>query len=136
MILSQLNYLAIIVASIAYFAVGAVWFNPKVFGAAWMKGHNLAPPTEEDKKGMGKLMGVTFVYCFIATVALACLITIINSTTWILGMKVGLVAGTFSAVSIAMTHMYTKKSFSLSVIDASYHVVGLIIAAIILSLWR
>ena len=32
--LGDLNWLAVIVAAIAYFALGAIWFAPPVFGKA------------------------------------------------------------------------------------------------------
>ncbi len=135
MILSQLNYLAVAVSAVAYFALGAIYFNPKVLGTIWMEGHKLSPPTEEDKKGMGKMMATTFVYCFIACVALGSLVTIIHPMTWLLGAKIGLLAGVFTSISIAMSYMYTKKSFQLIMIDSAYHVIGLIIASLIQTAW-
>ena len=32
------NYLAVLVAGIVYFALGAVWYARPVFGKAWMEG--------------------------------------------------------------------------------------------------
>ncbi|MBI1767654.1 MAG: DUF1761 domain-containing protein [Bacteroidetes bacterium] len=135
MILSQLNYLAVAVSAVAYFALGAIYFNPKVLGATWMEGHKLPPPTEEDKKGMGKMMATTFVYCFIACIGIGCLVTIIHPMTWMLGAKIGLLSGVFASISIAMSHMYTKKSFQLIIIDSAYHVIGMIIASLIQTAW-
>jgi hypothetical protein len=34
--LGDLNWPAVIVAALAYFAIGAVWYAPPVFGKAWM----------------------------------------------------------------------------------------------------
>jgi hypothetical protein len=34
-VLSHLNWLAVLVAALAYFAVGALWYAPKVFGTVW-----------------------------------------------------------------------------------------------------
>ncbi len=135
MILSQLNYLAVAVSAVAYFALGAIYFNPKVMGTAWMEGHKLSAPTEEDKKGMGKMMATTFVYCLIGCIALGCLVKIIAPSTLLVGAKIGLVAGAFASISIAMSYLYTKKSFKLIVIDSAYHVIGLVIAAVIQTAW-
>jgi len=33
---SDVNYLAAIVAAIAWFALGAIWYMPAVMGRAWM----------------------------------------------------------------------------------------------------
>src|SRR5258708_34033394 len=135
MILSQLNYLAVAVSAVAYFALGAIYFNPKVLGTAWMEGHKLSPPTEEDKKGMGKMMATTFVYCLIGCIALGCLVKIISPSPLLVGAKVGLVSGVFVSISIARRYLYKKKSFKLIAIDSAYHVIGLVIAAVIQTAW-
>jgi hypothetical protein len=129
MILLKLNYLAVAVSALAYFALGAIYFNPKVVGTAWMKGHNLGEPTEEDRKGMGKMMAITFMYCLIGCIGLGCLVLIIQPKTWLLAAKIGLLASVFTSMSIAMGYMYTKKSLQIVVIDSGYHVLGLIAAS-------
>ena len=142
MIIQNLNWLAVIVSAIAYFALGAIWFNPKVFGTIWMKGHNLAPPTEEDKKRMPMRMLSTFILCLIGAAAMAYFMYVSSSYhhtswRWYSGVKIGLIAGCgFSGVGIAMNYIYTRKSFTLILIDSAYHVVGMIVSGIILSVWR
>ena len=135
MILSQLNYLAVAVSALAYFALGAIYFNPKVVGTMWMEGHKLSPPTEEDRKGMGKMMAITFVYCFIACVGIGCIVMIVHPTTMVVGAKIGLLTGVFASLSIAMSYLYTKKSFQIVMIDSAYHVIGMIIASLIQTAW-
>ena len=140
MILSHLNYLAILVSTIAYFAVGALWFSA-LFSKPWVKGHGIVMPDDatakaQMQKEMPMLMAKTFVLCFLATVALAYLEVACCSFTWMAGAKVGLLAGAFVLVAITQSHMYTRKTFMLSLIDAGYHMVGLVMAGIILSVWR
>ncbi|HLG40808.1 MAG TPA: DUF1761 domain-containing protein, partial [Chitinophagaceae bacterium] len=65
MIVQHLNWIAVLVSGLAYFALGAIWFNKNVFGTMWMKAHNISPPTAEDKKQMPKMMIGTFVLCII-----------------------------------------------------------------------
>ena len=36
-VLGDLNWLAVIVATIAYFALGAVWYAEFAFGRAWQR---------------------------------------------------------------------------------------------------
>ena len=33
----EINFLAILVASLSTMVIGAIWYNPKVFGTIWMK---------------------------------------------------------------------------------------------------
>ena len=140
MIILNLNWLAIGVSALAYFALGAIWFNPKVFGTMWMKGHGISAPTEEDKKKMPMVMLTTLVLCVIGTIALAYFIHVFSfynvNWRWYSGAKVALVGGIgFTGVGIAMNYMYTKKPWSLIILDSAYHVVGLVIAGIIISSW-
>ncbi len=43
-VLSDLNWLAVIVAALAYFAIGALWYAPPVFGKAWMAAGGMEMP--------------------------------------------------------------------------------------------
>jgi len=33
----EINFVAVVVAAVAYFVLGWVWYSPEVFGKAWMK---------------------------------------------------------------------------------------------------
>ena len=56
----EMNFLAIIVAAIVPMIIGFIWYNPKVFGIAWMRA---AEMTEEKIKGgnMAVIFGVSLV---------------------------------------------------------------------------
>ena len=54
------NWIAIGVAALSYFVLGAVWFSA-LFQKAWMAGHNLQAPTDEMKLQMKKHMPVMMV---------------------------------------------------------------------------
>lgn len=58
------NWIALIVASLIPLVTGFIWYNPKVFGTAWMKETGM---TEEKAKGMnpGKTYGLAVVFAFL-----------------------------------------------------------------------
>jgi Protein of unknown function (DUF1761) len=57
--------LSALAAALSTFIIGFIWYNPKVFGNAWMKAEGLNQ--EELKKGnMLKIFGLSFVLTFIA----------------------------------------------------------------------
>ena len=58
-----INWLAILVAAIVPTIIGFIWYNPKVFGTAWMKASGM---TEEKIKGgnMPVIFGLSFVFAF------------------------------------------------------------------------
>ena len=48
----EINWLALLAAAVSTFIVGFIWYNPKVFGTAWM---NETGMTEEKAKGANKI---------------------------------------------------------------------------------
>lgn len=60
----DINWIALIVASLIPLVTGFIWYNPKVFGTAWMKETGM---TEEKAKGMnpGKTYGLAVVFAFL-----------------------------------------------------------------------
>ena len=141
MILQELSYVKVAVSAIAYFAVGSVWFSPIGFSKVWSEGHGISMDRSEEgmakmKKEMPMFMLKTLILCFIGTISLACLMGISEISNLCAGIKLGLAVSVFPFTSIAMSHMYTRKSFKLTLIDSGYHVVGLTIASIILSVWH
>ncbi len=60
----KINFLILLAAAVVPLIIGFVWYNPKVFGTAWMKASDM---TEEKAKGanMGLIFGLTFVFSFL-----------------------------------------------------------------------
>ncbi|QKJ62676.1 DUF1761 domain-containing protein [Flavobacterium sp. M31R6] len=57
----EMNWIAIFVSALATLVVGFIWYNPKVFGTAWMKETGLTQ--EELQKGnMLKIFGLTYIF--------------------------------------------------------------------------
>ena len=135
--LSNLNWLHVLVATIAYLIIGAIWYS-FLFQKSWIRHHKIDTNDPEAKKGAGMIMALGFIWTFIICTGLAILIF---KTTMLGGamsaIKLGLTTGVcFSALTISMTYLYLKKPFALHLIDGLYHVVGQIVAALILILWK
>lgn len=69
----SLNFLVCALAALIPLIVGAIWYNPKVFGGVWIKTTNL---TEEElrKANMPVIFGLTFVFGFMVALALNVLV--------------------------------------------------------------
>ena len=135
--LSNINWLAVLVAAIAYFALGALWYSP-LFGKKWIQYQNIDMNAPDVKKGVGGIMFGSFILMLIATIGLAILVERLPLMGGVMsGLKLGLVTGLlFSATAISITYLYIKKPLGLHFIDGLYHVVGQIVAAIILCIWK
>jgi len=68
-----INPIAIVLAALSALVVGFIWYNPKVFGTAWM---NAAGMTEEQIKGgnMFKIFGMAILYAFLLASAMPALV--------------------------------------------------------------
>jgi hypothetical protein len=135
-IFSNLNWLHILVAAIAYFALGSIWYSA-LFGKRWVAYHKIDMNAPDAKKGVATIMFGSFVWMFITSVGLAIIVNRMNLTTAMSGVKWGLLTGIcFSSAAISISYLYVKKPAGLHFIDCLYHIVGQIIAAVILSAWH
>ncbi len=62
--MQQMNLLIVLAAAVIPMILGFIWYNPKVFGNAWMKATDM---TEEKAKGanMAVVFSVTFIFSFL-----------------------------------------------------------------------
>ncbi|GAA3776815.1 hypothetical protein GCM10022271_06240 [Corallibacter vietnamensis] len=65
----EINFLSLLAAAVSALIIGAIWYNPKVFGTAWMKAADM---TEEKMQGanMAKIFILAFIFAFLLAFAL------------------------------------------------------------------
>lgn len=130
----ELNYIAIIVASLSTFLIGGLWYSPVVFGKAWMKENGF---TEEGMKNasMVKIFGLAFVLAVISAVNLAMFLGPESDPA--MGALWGFAAGFGWVATFVGTHyLFERKSFRLFLINAGYSVVALTVMGVILAAWK
>lgn len=68
-----LNPMAIIVAAFSALVVGFIWYNPKVFGNAWMQASGM---TDEQIKGgnMAKIFVLALFFAFLLAISLSSIV--------------------------------------------------------------
>lgn len=136
-IFSDINWLAILVAAIAYFMLGAVWYSKALFGAKWAAVVGLDMTDPNKSKGMAKMMTGTFVLILIACMGIAMLVARMDLSVLPSALKLGLITGIcFATTAVSISFIYESRPTALYFIDCGYHLAGHLIAAIILVLWR
>lgn len=136
-IFSDINWLAILVAAIAYFMLGAVWYSKALFGTKWAAVVGLDMTDPNKSKGMAKMMTGTFVLILIACMGIAMLVTRMDLSVLPSAFKLGLITGIcFATTAVSISFIYESRPTALYFIDCGYHLAGHLIAAIILVLWR
>ena len=157
----EINFLPIVVASLATLVVGFFWYNPKVFGTIWMKETGM---TEEKAQqgNMMKIFGLTIIYSFMLAFMLGpavnheigaaqaaggnandpALIEFLKAHHGkFLSFKHGALHGTmlgifFALPVIAINSLFEQKSWKYIAINAGYWIVSLGIMGAIICGWQ
>jgi hypothetical protein len=114
MILTQLNWIAIAIAFVVFFIVGAIWFGPKTFYPAWVKLMGLTP---EPGKGLGHhgmafVFGLTALGALVQVVALALVIELVSAVHGPVGPLGGLLLGLFIGVGFTAAGSLSHRLFA------------------------
>jgi hypothetical protein len=135
-VLGDVNWLAVIVATLAYFFLGAIWYANAVFGRAWQRSSGIRVP--EGQRPGAAFYVIPLVTAFIMTVATAMIAASTGSTTVGDAIVLGLVvavgfAGSLSLLGSAFGNYPQAGTFF--AITAGYHLVGLLGVSLIVTLW-
>lgn len=136
--ISNINFLAVVVATFSTFIVGWLWYGP-LFGKAWLSAVGM---TEEDvqKKNMTKIFGLAFLFELIMAFNLAMFLTgsaeAAEQMTAGTGAFYGFLTG-FGWIffALAVNSLYEGKSWSYIFINGGYWTVTFTIMGLILGAW-
>ncbi len=133
--ISTLNWLAIIVAALANFMLGGLWYSPVLFGKTWQKENNLSD--EDLKKGnMAKIFGFAFLWSFVMAFNLGMFLND-SSTDLSFGAMAGFLAGFgWVAAAIFIIGLFERKSNTYMLINAGYMIISFLLMGIIIGAWR
>jgi len=127
----EINWLAVLVAAVASFLLGAVWYSNALFGKVWQREAGVSD--EKLKQGnMAKIFGLTLILAFLAAWNFANFLGPRPSVVF--GTLVGASAGLlWVASSFGIQYLFERKSFKLFLINGGYHtfqfaIIGLVLA--------
>ena len=131
----DLNWLAVLVAGLAYFVIGALWYTDALMGRQYRSALGLDP----DIKGTPEVtpMVVNFVGWIVSAVALALVSVADGADSFADGLVLGLVV----AVGLIITQMlvttgYEGRGNALFKVNAPYVTIGFAVMGVILAVWR
>ncbi|UCD63864.1 MAG: DUF1761 domain-containing protein [Candidatus Zixiibacteriota bacterium] len=131
-----INYLAVIVAAVAYSVLGVLWYSPVLFGSAWLKGIG---KTKEQMAGGPVVLNyvIGFICAFLASYGIARIMLWTGRNSIAEGIVIGLLAGVcFVVATMLMNDLFERRSKGLTAVNVLYHLLGLIVAGIIVGAWR
>jgi hypothetical protein len=115
----DINWVAMLLAAIAGFALGALWFVP-LFGKAWDREAGL---TQEIKQAGNKPLifgGAFLLYLFMAFILGHTLATYGNPELSVSVMIAGGVGAGFVAPAFGISYLFAHRSLKLFLMDAGY----------------
>lgn len=130
--LAEINYLAVLLATLATMILGFLWYSPLLFGNAWIKQIGLK---REEMSGGGPLTyGLTALTALSGAFVLAWLILLAGdgAATVPIGLLVGLLVGISISVKIGMNYLFEGRKLGLYWITVGYHLVSYLIAGLII----
>lgn len=133
--LGEVNWLAILVGAVAWWLLGALWYSPVLFGKPWMRATGI---TAGDQGPGATTYIVPLVANFVTTVVVAMLALATGSTTVGEGIVLGLLLGVGFAVALYAVEATFGQRPGPGVwflITASYQLVGILIATVIVTVW-
>ena len=127
------NFVAVIVATIAVMVFGFVFFLPQVFGARWM---TLIGRANEPMRP-GPEFVISIIAAFANAWTLAVLARSLGASTPADGLLLGALVGVgFFATAFAANTVIARRPWSLFAIDAGHGLAGQMIMAAIVAAWR
>jgi len=135
----HISYTAILVAVVANFILGFIWYTP-LFGKAWAKEHGIdttvKPPAGSMAKGMIFMVIGNFLMAYVFAHNMAAWSFVpgakeMSATSGILSASIFTWLGFYLPVDLA-TVAWEMKSWKLFGINTGYHLLMLLVAATIL----
>jgi hypothetical protein len=130
----SLNFVAILVATIAGMGIGALWYSPVLLGNQWMKAMG------KNKEELGKGANTAYMWSGLGTLLLAYILAhfvdYAGATSAMLGALTGFWAWLGFVVPTGLnTVVYEGRSKNIYWINMGYHLVEFVVMGAILAAW-
>lgn len=131
--LANVNWAAVVVATLLSFPLGALWHSKKMFGKVWMKDAKFQFDMSK-KSNFVKLFSAAGVLHFIAMAGLD--MAVGTEATAGSGFHTGLALSfLFVFPAIAATHLFPGRSWRLIWIDAGFYIVLFTLVGALFGIW-
>jgi len=130
--MAGLNIWAVLAAAVSAFIVGALWYSPVLFGAAWKRANGL----QDDPPASPAVFGAALVLSLVMAINLAFFLNAPGTTTaW--GAAAGFLAGFgWAAMGIGIVSVFERRGWRYMLINGGYLTVALTLMGTILGGWR
>lgn len=133
----QINFWAVIVAAVASFGVGGLWYG-MLFAKQWVRVHGFSEEQEQQmQKNQPRNFGLFFVVDLIMAAVMSLLVVNLGIDSAVEGAGLGLLLWLgFAATIGAAKNAATGKPLAAYLIDTGHELAGLVVIGLILGVWR
>ena len=131
-ILTEINWLAVVIGTIAYCAFCGIWHRQFAFGKKWDEAMGFKRP--DNWKPTNIYYVVPLIACFITTLSIAVLLKLTNTNSFAEALHIGIIAGIGFAMAIVFTTAVIpimKKPLVFGAITGTAQALGIIIVTMI-----
>lgn len=128
--LADVRWVGVVVATLAAFLVGFLWFHERVLGAAWAR---LAGVDLADRDGMGRRLTIAVIVTALTVVVMNVLMAELLVTSVVGGLVFGAFIGLVMRLLNLLFHdAFERRPVSLTLINGAHDVVALAVAGAVL----
>jgi hypothetical protein len=135
--ITQINFLAVVVAAVATFMIGGAWYT--FFAKAWQAAQGYSEDRVKEiqaQTSLVKVFGTMMVCYFILSLILAILVQVTAIDSWSAGATLGLLVwGLVSSVALT-SHVSRDVGHTGYLIDTSYQFIYCIGTGALLAVWH
>ena len=134
----EINYWAVILATLSSMVVGSIWYTPKVFGNYWMKQAGITP-SGNAADAIGPIV-VTLFVSFITAWVLAGASYIAwdfygGGFLWNTVFTAGILWAGFTAARFITHDAFDKRPSGLTILNIAHELVTVVVMAVIIGAW-
>ena len=136
----HLNYWAVLVSTVAIFALGGLWYSPALFSKRWVA---LMGKSDEEMKAasagspMPLLLLGAFLCGLLISFAMAVVVSHFPPHNAVRGIEIGVFCWIgFAASTSLATALFSMAPKQLWMINSGYNLVSFVMAGLITSVWR
>lgn len=128
----EINWLAVLAATVTAFVLGGLWYSPALFGKKWQAAAGLSD-AQIRSGNMALIFGGSFVLAFLASAMFAMFLGPDPSIGF--GTGAGFSAGLFwVGTSFGINGLFQREKLALVLINAGYHTLQFTLIGLILGL--
>lgn len=130
----QLNWLAVLVATLVWFGFSAVWYSVPPLSQAWQRASRVE--MSSDGPALALLFIPTLIGYFVTSVVIALIAKAIGAADAVDGIMLGIALGVgFGMVGALVNQVYERKGATYWLINGVNAIIAYSIVAVIVTIW-